>query len=120
MSAMKKFSDMRNGYFSTVRIGGTPLARAVMTYCFFSSSSRLARMRRIMAAVPDVPMTMTGMIMCSSTDPNLAQLIGSLMYLGSIRPPIDVPNHTLAKYIITRASRKLGVASPIRPRNVKP
>src|SRR5438067_3605476 len=36
------------------RKAGMPLARAVTTYCFCSSSSRLARSRRIIAAVPEV------------------------------------------------------------------
>ena len=31
MSAMKKFSDMRSGYFSSARVSGMPLARAVTT-----------------------------------------------------------------------------------------
>ena len=43
------------------------------TYCFCSSSSKFARSRRIMPAVPDVPMTITGIHRCSSTERNLAQ-----------------------------------------------
>ena len=44
-----------------------------------------------MPAVPDVPITITGMMRCWVTDPNLPQLIGWSMYSGSIRPPIDRP-----------------------------
>jgi hypothetical protein len=53
-------------------------------------------------------------------DMNLAQLIDSLMYRWSMRPPIEVPNHRLAKYMNNSASRKLGVASPMSPRKVSP
>ena len=97
MSAMKKLSDMRSGYLSSAFIGGTPLARAVTTYCFCNSSSRLARRRRIMPAVPAVPITMTGMTMCSAIEANFAQLIGWSMNCASIRWPIEVPNQTLAR-----------------------
>ena len=75
MSATKKLRLMRSGYFTSALKGGTPLARAVVTYCFCSSSSRLARMRRIMAAVPEVPITMVGTMRCSIIDQNLPQLI---------------------------------------------
>lgn len=34
ISEMKKLSAMRSGYFSRVRVGESPLARAVTTYCF--------------------------------------------------------------------------------------
>ena len=52
ISATKKFSAMRSGYFTSALNGCRPLARAVTTYCFCNSSSRLARRRRIMPAVP--------------------------------------------------------------------
>ena len=61
-----------------------------------------------MPAVPEVPITITGTQRCASTEPNFAQLIGWSRYCGSIRPPIEVPNQTLAKYRSTSASRKLG------------
>ena len=120
MSAMKGLSDIRNGYFTSSRNGGSPFARPVTTYCFCSSSSRLARRRRIIAAVPEVPMTTTGIHRCSSTDRNFAQLIGRSMYSGSINPPIEVPNTTFAKYSSTRARRKFGVARPRKPIRVRP
>jgi hypothetical protein len=73
-----------------------------------------------MPAVPPVPITTTGIQMWSSTDLNFSQLHGLSMYSGSIRPPIDRPNQTLAKYIITSASMKFGIAMPRKPRNVRP
>ena len=88
---------MRNGYLIRSRNGGSPFARAVTTYCFCSSSSKLARSRRIMPAVPAVPMTMTGIHRCSSTETNFAKLIGRSMYSGSMSPPMEVPKTTLAK-----------------------
>ena len=112
MSAMNGFSDMRSGYFTSSRNGGMPLARAVTTYCFCNSSSRLARRRRIMPAVPEVPITITGIQRCVSTEPNLAQLQALSRYSGSMMPPIARPNSTLAKYISTSAKRKFGVARP--------
>ena len=76
MSAMNGLSAMRSGYFSNSRVGGMPLARAVTTYCFCSSSSRLARRRRIMPAVCEVPITITGIQRWSSTERALSQLHG--------------------------------------------
>ena len=64
ISAMNGLSDMRSGYLSSSRPGGSPLARAVTTYCLCSSSSRLARSRRIMAAVPELPITSVGISRC--------------------------------------------------------
>ena len=120
ISAMKKLMAFRNGYFSKRRNGGKPFARAVVTYCFCNSSSILARSRRIIPAVPEVPMTTTGIHKCSRTETTLSQLQGWSIYSGSIRPPIDVPNTTLAKYNIINANRKFGVAKPKRPINVSP
>ena len=77
ISEMKKLSDMRSGYLTSALNGCRPLARAVTTYCFCSSSSRLARSRRIMPAVPAVPMMITGIHRCARIDCALAQLIGS-------------------------------------------
>ena len=71
-----------------------------------------------MPAVPEVPITITGTHRCSSTEKNLPQLIGWSRYCGSIRPPIEVPKTTLAKYSSTSASRKFGVARPRKPRKV--
>src|SRR5262245_39224863 len=120
MSEMKKLSDILSGYFTSALKGCSPFALAVTTYCFCSSSSRLARTRLIMPAVPAVPMMMTGIQICSRIDLALAQLIGSLRYWLSIRWPSEVPNQMLARYMKTSASRKLGVASPSRPRKVRP
>ena len=91
ISEMNGLSAMRSGYLNSTLNGCRPLARAVTTYCFCSSSSRLARSRRIIAAVPAVPMTMTGIHRCASTDSALPQLHGLSTYIGSISPPIEMP-----------------------------
>src|SRR5688572_7385985 len=80
ISEMKKLSAMRRGYLMSARGGWSPLARAVVTYCFCSSSSRLARRRRIMPAVPAVPIISTGNHKCSTIDFALSQLIDSPKY----------------------------------------
>ncbi len=97
MSAMNGLSDMRSGYLISALNGERPLARAVTKYCFCSSSSRLARSRRIMPAVPAAPITKTGIQRCLSTETPLARLQGLSRYCGSINPPIEMPNLTLAK-----------------------
>ncbi len=97
MSAMKGLIARRRGYLSRSLTGPTPLARPVMTYCFCSSSKRLARKRRIIEAVPEVPMTTTGTQRWAKIDATLPQLQGWSMYTGSMRPPIEVPNQTLAE-----------------------
>src|SRR5712671_1986907 len=72
ISEMNGLSARRSGYLNNSLTGGRPLARAVTTYCFCNSSSRLARSRRIMLAVPAVPITMTGIQICANTDMILA------------------------------------------------
>ena len=67
------------------------------------------------------PMTITGIQRCSQHRRDLGpahRLVDDTP--GSIRPPIEVPNQTLARYIRTSASRKFGVARPRRPRKVRP
>ncbi|MNL61894.1 hypothetical protein D3C87_1858680 [compost metagenome] len=96
------------------------MARAVTTYCFCNSSKRLARRRRIMPAVPAVPMMRTGIQICSRIDLNFGQLIAWFRYSRSIRWPMEMPNQILAKYIRISASMKLGMAMPSRPRKVRP
>ena len=97
MSATKGLRAIRRGYLTSSRIRGMPFARAVTTYCLPSSSRRFARRRRIIPAVPDVPITTTGIHRCSITDTNLPQLMGSPRYSGSMSPPMDVPKCTFAK-----------------------
>src|SRR3984893_3344339 len=77
ISEMNGLSERRSGYLNSSLTGGTPLARAVTTYCFCNSSSRLARSRRIMLAVPAVPITMTGIQICANTDMILAHVHGA-------------------------------------------
>src|SRR5271166_4244494 len=76
ISEMNGLRAIRNGYLNSTLRGGSPLARAVTTYCFCNSSSRLARNRRIMLAVPAVPMTMTGIQIWASTEKILGQVHG--------------------------------------------
>ena len=66
-----------------------------------------------MPAVPEVPITITGIHKWDSIDANLGQLMGWFRNSGPIMPPMDKPNCTLAKYINTSASRKFGVARPM-------
>src|SRR6266566_1490744 len=68
ISEMNGLSERRSGYLNNSLSGWRPLARAVTTYCFCNSSSRLARSRRIMLAVPAVPITMTGIQICARTE----------------------------------------------------
>ncbi len=97
ISATKGLRDIRSGYLTSTLKGCSPLARAVTTYCLSSSSSRLARSRRIMAAVLEVPTTSTGTHRWASTEPSFPQESGSPRYLGSISPPMETPNATLAR-----------------------
>ena len=53
------FKARRTGYFNITFHSASPLALAVITYGLFSSSSKLARITRIKAAVPAVPTTNT-------------------------------------------------------------
>ncbi len=48
------------GYLNKRALSSTPLARAVMTYCFLSSSNKQPRITRMSPAVPAVPMTIKG------------------------------------------------------------
>src|SRR6202007_3090243 len=76
ISEMNGLRAIRSGYLNNTLRGGNPLARAVTTYCFCNSSSRLARNRRIMLAVPAVPMTMTGIQRWPATENTLEILQG--------------------------------------------
>ena len=42
----------------------------------------------------------------------------ALMYSAENRPPTSAPKNWNPKYINSRASRKLGVASPMKPNRV--
>ncbi len=88
---------MRSGYLSRVRVAKSLWPGRVTTYCFWSSSSRLALRRRIMPAVPAAPTMMTGIQICSSIDFAFSQLIGSERYFWSIKWPIEVPNQNIGE-----------------------
>ncbi len=120
MSDTKKFSDMRKGYFISARRGGMPLARAVTTYCFSSSSSRLARTGPDHAARPGQAITTTGSQMCLRIETNLSQLKGWLRYSGSISRRSRARTRRWRNTSPTSASRKCGMAMPRSPRKVRP
>ncbi len=75
-------------------------------------------MIRISPAVPLVPNTMTGIHICLSRSQSLAMLQGASSYCGENRPPTLSPKYAKAIHISTKASRKSGVASPRKPKNV--
>ena len=106
---------MRTGYLNSRVRSSTPLERAVITYCLRSSSSIVPRMMRISPPVPAVPTTTIGTGRWVIRSHSFARLNGSVTISGENRPPIVTPNQTLNKYIRIRASRKLGVASPMKP-----
>ena len=64
-----------------------------------------------MPAVPEVPITITGIHRCSITESALPKLHGWPRYFGSMMPT-ERPNCTFAKYMSTSAKRKFGVARP--------
>ena len=91
MVLTKGFMAIRTGYFISSLKGGTPFARAVVTYGFCSSSSRFARINRIVMAMPDVPTTMMGIQMWASKSTKRGQLHGAFRYSGEKRPPALTP-----------------------------
>ena len=91
MSAMNGLRAILSGYFTRSRPEDSPFARPVTTYCFCNSSRRLARSRRIIPAVPDVPITSTGTQRCSRSDRTLPMVHGWSIYFAAINVPIDVP-----------------------------
>ena len=86
------FRATRTGYLSSSRQYAKPFARAVMTYCLRISSSRFARMTRIIPAVPDVPMTITGIHRCHSRSTNRANDQLAFWNSGENSPPALTPN----------------------------
>src|SRR5215472_3949248 len=76
ISEIKGLRAIRSGYLNNNLSGRRPFARAVTTYCFCNSSSKLARSRRIMLAVPAVPITTTGIQRCAPTERALPKLHG--------------------------------------------
>ena len=108
----------RTGYLNSRLPSRTPLARAVITYCFSSSSSSVARITRMMPAVPAVPTMTIGSGRCFSRSHTLATLHGAFMYSGENSPPGLMPRAS-SPIIRIRASRKLGVARPMKPMNEK-
>ena len=73
-----------------------------------------------MAAVPDVPMTITGIHRCWSRSHTRAQLHAAFCMSGENSPPTLVPKYVNEMNIRISASRKLGVARPRKPTSVSP
>ena len=106
------FRAMRTGYLNSSRCSSTPLARAVITYCFCNSSSSTPRITRITPAVPDSPITSRGIGRWVSRSRNLPQLHGANLFSKVNSPPMLRPNHFCAASIRISASRKLGTDTP--------
>ena len=90
----------------------------MITYCFCSSSSSEPRITRIRPAVPLVATTRMATGRCFSMSMNLATLQGWSRYSDENRPVIGKPNQLSEIHISSRASMKLGVASPMKPSTV--
>ena len=73
---------------------------------------------RMVAAVPEVPNTIIGMIMCRPKSPILARVQGAVTYSGENSPPTLKSNQANATYRSTNANRKSGTARPRKPRKV--
>ena len=71
-------------------------------------------MMRISPAVPAVPTITTGSGRWLSRSTNLARLQPARRYSGENRPPTLISN-SRATNISTSASRKFGVARPMKP-----
>ncbi|MNL86469.1 hypothetical protein D3C87_2151930 [compost metagenome] len=65
-----------------------------------------------------MPSTIMGSQRWLSRSSTLPQLHGASRYSGENRPPTFMPNQAKAMYMTARASRKLGMARPRKPRKV--
>src|SRR6266851_1656525 len=81
-------SATRTGYFRMTRYSGRPLTLADTTYGLRFSSSRLARMIRICAAVAAIPNTIAGMGMWANKSWTFAQDHGASANSGLNKPPM--------------------------------
>ena len=73
---------------------------------------------RINCAVPATPSTMAGIGRCLMRSHIFATLHGASMKSGENSPPTFAPNQAKPTYMTTSASRKPGIASPMKPMNV--
>ena len=92
-----------------------PLARAVRVYCRACSSSIWARTVRMMPQVPEVPMTISGIRHRPRNSGTYSHRMPfcSISVLNS--PRYTSPVFTYTTYMMMMASRKFGVAVPIKP-----
>ena len=72
-------------------------------------------MVRMMLAMPAKPITNTGIGRWMMVSNTLSHDSGAFRNSGELRPPTLMPNTVDEKYISTRATKKLGVARPIKP-----
>ena len=110
---------VRTGYFNKIRVSGSPLARAVITYCFCNSSNRFPRMTRIVPPVPARPIRIMGSQICFNISRNLAQLQGASRYSEENSPRAEKSKNLKKAHASTNANKKPGVAKPMKPINVK-
>jgi hypothetical protein len=109
----------RTGYLNKSLPSGSPLARAVTTYCLFSSSSRVARRTRMRPAVPARPRMTIGTQMWESMFSTLGMLHAASANLEENSPVIAMLNFENRSQTTTRAIRNPGVASPMNPMKVQ-
>ena len=73
-------------------------------------------MIRIIPAVPPTPSTTIGSQICLSRSTTFGQFhSGCVAKSGDSRPPMLIPNHSLAAYISSNARRKAGQNSVSQP-----
>ena len=96
------FRAIRTGYLKRSFVSASPFARAVITYCFRSSSNKLPLRTRMSPAMPAVPITTTATQMCWNRSPSFAKLQAASAYSGEKSPVIAMPK------CLTRSTREPG------------
>ena len=76
-------------------------------------------MMRTSCAMPENPSTIAGIGRCPSMSPTFSQLQGASRKSREKRPPTLAWKTTTPVYMSTSASRKLGIARPMKPMKVK-
>ena len=87
MLDIQGLAAMRIGYFTSRRVSGTPLARAVVTNGMRNWSSTFARMVRTPPPIDSKPRITIGIQMCFRKSANLAMLHGAWAYSLEKTPP---------------------------------
>ena len=115
---IKGFRQILTGYLNNTFALDKPLLRAVITYCFSSSSSSVARSTRMRPAEPPVATTNTGIGKCLAKSMSYAILHGASINSLEYSPLRLTPKYLRPMNNNTSASMKLGIASPINPQVV--